>query len=318
MKKILKITGITLLVLIIALIALPFLFKDKLVKLAKDEANKNLNAKVDFGNFDLSVISSFPDFRFSIDNVSVIGVGEFDKDTLAYIKNLRTDVNIMSVISGDMIKIKEIVIDEPHINAIVMQNGKANWDITKPSADTSKPAQAADTAKTKFKLSLKSFEIKKAQITYNDMQGKMSAALQDFDFKLSGDFTQDNFVMSIFSEIQKMTFSMGGISYAKNMHIKLKTDLDADMPNMKFTFKENEININELGLGVEGFVAMPDTNIDMDLKFFAKQTQFKNILSLIPAVYSKDFATVQTAGKLALNGFAKGTYNASTLPAFGL
>ena len=317
MKKILKITGITLLLLIVALIALPFLFKDKLVKLAKDEANKNLNAKVDFGNFDLSIISSFPDFRFSIDNVSIVGVGEFDKDTLAYIKNLRIDVNIMSVIKGDMIKIKEILIDEPHINALVMHDGKTNWDITKPSTDTTKKAPV-DTAKTKFKLSLKSFEIKKAQITYNDMKGNMSAAIHDFDFKLAGDFTQDNFVMNILSEIQKMDVTMGGIAYAKNMHIKLKTDLDADMPNMKFTFKENEININELGLGIDGFVAMPDTNINMDLKFLAKQTEFKNILSLIPAVYSKDFATVQTAGKLALNGFAKGTYNASTLPAFGL
>ncbi len=316
MKKFLKITGITVLVLIVALIALPFLFKDKLVKMAKEEANKNLNAKVDFGNFDLSIISSFPDFRFSIDNVSIVGVGEFEKDTLAFIKNLRTDVNIMSVIKGDQIKIKEIVIDQPQINAIVMHDGKANWDITKPSTDTTK--QVADTSKTKFKLSLKNFEIKKAQITYNDMQGNMSAAIHDFDFKLAGDFTQDNFVMSILSEIQKMDFSMGGIAYAKNMHIKLKTDLDADMPNMKFTFKENEININELGLGIEGFVAMPDTNINMDLKFLAKQTEFKNILSLIPAVYSKDFASVQTAGKLALNGFAKGTYNASTLPAFGL
>ena len=316
MKKILKITGITLVCIIVLLIALPFLFKDKLVKMAKEEANKNLNAKVDFGNFDLSIISSFPDFRFSIDNVSVVGVGEFEKDTLAFIKNLRTDVNIMSVIKGGQIKIKEIVIDQPQINAIVMHDGKANWDITKPSTDTIK--QVADTSKTKFKLSLKNFEIKKAQITYNDMRGNMSAAIHDFDFKLAGDFTQDNFVMNILSEIQKMDFSMGGIAYAKNMHIKLKTDLDADMPNMKFTFKENEININELGLGIEGFVAMPDTNINMDLKFLAKQTEFKNILSLIPAVYSKDFASVQTAGKLALNGFAKGTYNASTLPAFGL
>ena len=150
MKKFLKITGITVLVLIVALIALPFLFKDKLVKMAKEEANKNLNAKVDFGNFDLSIISSFPDFRFSIDNVSIVGVGEFEKDTLAFIKNLRTDVNIMSVIKGDQIKIKEIVIDQPQINAIVMHDGKANWDITKPSTDTTK--QVADTSKTKFKL----------------------------------------------------------------------------------------------------------------------------------------------------------------------
>lgn len=316
MKKILKVTGITLVCIIFLLISLPFLFKDKLIKRAKDEANNNLNTKVDFGNFDLSIISSFPDFRFSIDNVSVVGVGEFEKDTLAYIKNLRTNVNMMSLIKGDQIKIKDIIINEPHINAMVMHSGKANWDITKPSIDTTK--HVADISKTKFKLSLKNFEIKKAQITYNDMKGNMSAAIHDFDFKLAGDFTQDNFVMNILAEIQKMDFSMGGIAYAKNMHIKLKTDLDADMPNMKFTFKENEININELALGIEGFVATPETNINMDLKFLAKQTEFKNILSLIPAVYSKDFATVQTAGKLALNGFAKGTYNASSFPAFGL
>jgi hypothetical protein len=63
---------------------------------------------------------------------------------------------------------------------------------------------------------------------------------------------------------------------------------------------------------------MPDTNIDMDLKFAARQTEFKSILSLVPAVYTKDFATVKTSGKLALDGNAKGRYNASQLPAFGV
>ena len=62
MKKFLKWTGISLLLLIVLLIALPFMFKGKLIQLAKDEANKNLNAKVDFGEFDLSIFSSFPDF----------------------------------------------------------------------------------------------------------------------------------------------------------------------------------------------------------------------------------------------------------------
>lgn len=315
MKKFLKWTGITLLVIIILLIALPFMFKGKLIQMAKDEANKSLNAKVDFGEFDLSIFSSFPDFRFSINNVSVAGVGEFENDTLAYLKKLQLDVNLMSVIKGDQIKIKEIILTEPHVNAIVLQNGKANWDITKPSVDTTK--EVSDTAKTKFKMSLKKFEIIKAQISYNDMQGNMKASLNDLDFNLKGDFTQDNFLLGIVSEIQKMNYSMDGVAYAKDMHVKLKIDMDANMPEMKFTFKENEINLNELGLGIDGFVAMPDTNINMDLKFLCKQTEFKNILSLIPAVYSKDFASVKTEGKLALNGYAKGTYNAASLPAFG-
>ena len=110
MKKFLKWTGISLLILIILLISLPFLFKGKLIQLAKDEANNNLNAKVDFGEFDLTIFSSFPDFRFSINNVSVVGTGDFEKDTLAYLKKLQLDVNVMSVISGDKIKIKEIIL----------------------------------------------------------------------------------------------------------------------------------------------------------------------------------------------------------------
>jgi hypothetical protein len=315
MKKFLKWTGISLLILIVLLISLPFLFKGKLIQLAKDEANNNLNAKVDFGDFDLTIFSSFPDFRFSINNVSVVGIDDFEKDTLAYLKKLQLDVNVMSVINGDKIKVKEIILTEPKINAIVLHNGKANWDIAKPSADATKATP--DTAKTKFKLSLKKLEITKAQISYNDLQGNMKAVLTDLDFLLKGDFTQDNFLLAIVSEIQKMNYSTGGVAYAKDMHVKLKMDLDADMPAMKFTFKENEFNFNELGLGVDGFIAMPDTNINMDLKFLCKQTEFKNILSLIPAVYSKDFASVQTAGKLALNGYAKGTYNAASLPAFG-
>jgi hypothetical protein len=316
MKRFLKWTGISLLVLIVLIIALPFLFKGKLIQLAKDEANNNLNAKVDFGEFNLTIFSSFPDFRFSISNVSVVGTGAFEKDTLAYVKKLQLDVNLMSVIKGDQIKIKEIVLTEPKINAIVMHDGKANWDITKPSIDTTKAAPAS--SPTKFKMNLKKFEITGAKISYNDMQSNMTASLNDFDFNLKGDFTQDNFLLGIISEIQQMNFSSGGVAYAKNMHVKLKMDLDADMPNMKFTFKENEFTFNELGLGIDGFVAMPDSNINMDMKFLCKQTEFKNILSLIPAVYSKDFANVQTTGKLALNGYAKGTYNKSTMPAFGM
>ena len=75
-------TGIVVVLLIGLLIATPFLFKDKLVELAKKEANKQLNAKVDFGEFHLSLFKSFPDFRFDIENVSIVGVNEFAGDTL--------------------------------------------------------------------------------------------------------------------------------------------------------------------------------------------------------------------------------------------
>lgn len=310
-RRILKWSGITFLLLLIMVIIAPFIFKDKLIQLVKDEANKSLNAKVDFGEFDLTLFSSFPDFRFKIQNVSVANIEPFIGDTLAYVKELSFDLNIKSVISGDKYQINSIVIEEPRINAIVLHDGKANWDITKPSLDTT-VAEPADTSATKFALQLKSLEIKRAQVSYNDAQSNMSALLKDLNYTLSGDFTQDNFVMSNLLDITETTFNMSGVGYLTKVKVHGKADMDMDMPNMKFTFKENELALNDLNLSFDGFVSMPKDDIGMDLKFAAKQTEFKSILSLIPSVYTKDFASVQTKGKLALNGLAKGTMHSST------
>lgn len=47
----------------------------------------------------------------------------------------------------------------------------------------------------------------------------MKTSLIDVDFKLKGDFTQDNFIMSISSEIQKLNFNYEGITYAKTFTV---------------------------------------------------------------------------------------------------
>lgn len=305
------------LVVILLLIAAPFIFKDKIVAIVKEQANNNLNAKVDFGDFDLSLFSSFPDFRFRINNVSVVGIDEFKDDTLAYITELSTDINLKSVLSGDQYQINSIVIDRARIMAKVLKSGKANWDIAKPSADTS-AAAPEDTSATKFSMKLKEFKIKESFIVYDDQQGDMYSRLENLNYELKGDFTQDEFTLSNGLDIAKTTFRMSGLNYLSDVHTKVKMDLDMNMPKMTFVFKDNEFRLNDLTLGFEGLIAMPDTNINMDVKFNTRQTEFKSILSLIPSVYSKDFASVQTSGKLALDGYAKGIYNAVQMPAFGL
>ena len=315
--RIFKWTGITLLVLIILIIAAPFIFKDKIVSIVKEQANANLNAKVDFGEFDLTLISSFPDFRFKIKNVSVVGVDDFKDDTLASIGELITDINLKSVISGDQYKINSIIIDKARILGKVLPSGKANWDIAKADS-TAAAAPTATSEPSKFAMKLNEFKIKNAYIVYDDQQGKMYGKLDDFNYELNGDFTQDNFVLSNLLEIAKTTFKMDGVPYLSEAKVKFKADIDMDMPKMKFTFKENELSLNDLGFGFDGYVSMPDTNIDMDLKFKVKQAEFKSLLSLIPVVYSKDFASVKTSGSLAMDGFAKGTYNASSMPAFAV
>jgi len=318
-KRILKIFGFTFLFLIILIIALPFVFKGTIIEKVKEEANNNLNAKVDFGEFDLGLISTFPNFEFSINDVKVDGVDKFDGIQLANIKNLTLKVDLMSVISGDEIKVKTISIDQPNINTLVLADTTANWDIAKAS-DEETTEEATSEEPSSFKLGLKDLTIKNANITYVDETMGLTTSIKGFNFNLSGDMTADVTDLITHTTIDTLNLQMESINYFKNAVVSADATIKADLANSKYTFTKNEFKINELILGLDGWVALFEDkdDIDMDLKFNAKKTAFKNILSLVPAVYMTDFASVKTAGKLALDGYAKGTYKENALPAFGL
>ncbi len=319
MKKILKWTGITLLILIVLLISLPFIFKGKIESKIKEEANKNLNAKVDWGTFDLSLISTFPDFRFTLNQLKIVGIDSFATDTLIAVKELSLDLNLMSVIKGSEYKINSIILKEPHITAKVLKSGKANWDITKPSADITKEAPSESSP---FKMTLQKFEITKGDIIYDDATLAVYTALKGMDFTLKGDFTQDSFGTKINSTIQQFTCAYEGVNYLSKVNTVIDADILTEMPAnkpdfMKFTFNKNSFKLNELVLGLDGYFAFPNaTDMDMDLKIKQTKTEFKHILSLVPAAYTKDFADVKTSGKVAIDAAVKGIMNDKLMPAF--
>ena len=191
MKKILKWFFIVIGVLLVLLIAAPFLFKDKLVGLIKEETNKNLNATVDFSDASLSLIRSFPNLSLELENLSVINMAPFAGDTLVYAKSLGITVDIMSVIRGSEINIRSVTVADAVMNFLVTKEGKANWDIAKPSETATAAGEPS-----KFKASLKSYTVSNADVTYDDRSLDFYLRLEDVNHAGKGDFTQDLFVLS--------------------------------------------------------------------------------------------------------------------------
>ena len=296
--------------------AIPLLFRKQIDAKVKSTINESVNAKVDFKDLDVSLISTFPDLGIKINSLTVLGVDSFAKDTLANIKQLQLDLNLMSVIKGGTYQINSIHLEEPRILAKVLKSGKANWDIAK--ADTSATA-ATDTTQTKFKVALQKYAIEKGNVIYDDASLGFYMELENLNHEGTGDFTQDLFVLKTQSDIEKLTVKYGGIPYLNKVKLNAGLPIDMDMKNMKFTFAENTIKLNDLLLSAVGYLAMPNENdMVMDLKFDAKQSDLKNFLSLIPAIYASNFKDLQATGKFAMNGTAKGTYNEKSLPAFNV
>ncbi|MGH7456790.1 MAG: hypothetical protein ACRENG_35905, partial [bacterium] len=67
MKKVFIALAVVVALLLLAAILVPLLFKDKIVGLVKSEANKQLNATLEFADIRLSLFSDFPNFNLSLD-----------------------------------------------------------------------------------------------------------------------------------------------------------------------------------------------------------------------------------------------------------
>src|SRR5512135_768625 len=98
MKKLLKILGIAILVLLVLVALLPVVFKGKIMNIAKEQMNKNLNAKADFGKLSLSLFRSFPNVSVGLKDMYVAGIGEFEGDTLVSIKSVNIVLDLISAI----------------------------------------------------------------------------------------------------------------------------------------------------------------------------------------------------------------------------
>ncbi len=315
MKKALKITGIVLVVIIALLLILPFAFQGKIKDVVKSEANKMLNAKLEFTDLNLSFIRSFPNASITLKDVSLAGINEFENDTLIKAENLSATVNIMSLFGDKGYEISKIKIENADVYAKVLEDGKANWDIVKetPKEDTAKN----DTTASSFNLMLKSVDISKSNIIYDDRQAKMKFVADDLNLHLSGDMTADETQLETEFTTKAVSLIMENIPYISKAEIKGDIQVDANLKDMKFTLKDNTIQINAVKASIDGWIAMlADDSMDMDVKLKAPETQFKDILSLIPAIYAKDFAQIKTSGTATLDAYAKGIMKGDTLPSF--
>ena len=305
MKRVLKITLGVVVALLVVLMVLPFAFKGKLESVVKEEGNKLLNAQFDFAELDISLIRNFPLASVSLKDFWLKGVEEFENDTLVYAGELTAAVNVMSLFGDGGYEVSKVVIDDTRLKAIVLEDGKVNWDVMKSSGDEP-TVEESSSEPSAFKVSLKKLSVNDLDVVYDDRQGGMYAALMDFDATCSGDFGSDNTTVKLKAETPSLSFRSGGVPFLNRAAIKADMNVDADLKNMKFTLRDNEFSLNAIRAAIDGWVAMLDEGMDMDLKLNTNEIGFKEILSLIPAIYAKDFDGLKTDGVATLSAYAKG------------
>lgn len=323
LKKTFKIIGYSLLGLFLLLIiltwAIPFFFKNDIKALIEKEADKALDAefRFDIDKFELSIFRNFPNLSVAQGDVSIVGKGDFKGDTLVSFKNLRVSLNIWNVLLGQEITVRGVYLDSPRIFAKVRKNGKANWDIVKPQPDT---AQKKEDKIQEFRVGIRWWQIDNGLIDYDDKSLGAHFRVDGLNHTGSGSFSEKVFDFYTNTEFKRTNLSYAGSHYIENRYLAVDMVLNMNLPEQKYTFKRNTIKVNDFSFGFDGFLQLVKEGIKMDLSYQARETKFKNVLSLVPSMFNATFDKLKTDGKFDFKGFVRGlsSYDGAKLPAFQL
>ena len=315
MKKALKIAGITVGVILILLLVLPFAFQGKIEKIVKQEGNKMLNAQFDFSALNISLLRNFPSASVTLEDFYLKGTGAFENDTLIQAGELTAAVNLFSLFGDSGYDISKIIIEDTKVKAIVLEDGKPNWDVMKASAEED-TVQETSAESSPFRIKLKRLSVKDLSVSYDDRQAGMYAAIENLKATCSGDFGSERTLVDLELKTPALTYRTGGVPFLNRAALEADMNVDADLVNNKFTLQDNSISLNAIKLNIDGWAAMQKDGVGMDIKLNTNEVGFKELLSLIPAIYAKDFQDLKTDGKASLTAFAKGTLTQEQMPQF--
>ncbi|NYJ28589.1 AsmA-like C-terminal region-containing protein [Allomuricauda sp. ARW1Y1] len=314
-KKVLKITSITLLVLLAIVIAVPLFLQGKIEEIIKTKVNNSINATFDFEDADLSLLRSFPDANVKLANLSLVNKAPFEGDTLFASSEIALSMSIKELFKSaeEPIEIKTLNIDGAKLLIKADKDGNANYDITKESGAST--AATTEASGDNFTLNLNSYAISNAEIVYWDMASGMRLDILEMNHSGTGDLSLEQ------SELKTLTdalvsFEMNSTQYLNRNKINLDALIGIDLTENKYTFLENKALVNQLPLVFEGFVKVNEDNQEVDITFETPSSDFKNFLAVIPEAYAANIETVQTTGNFEVNGQFKGVVDDEHIPTF--
>ncbi len=317
--KILKFALIALFSLFLLLIAaafiIPRVYKDEILEVVKEESNRTLRATVDFKDVDVSLFRQFPLLSVNLTELSITGQEEFEGYPLFKSKETLVALSIWDLLKKNApLRIRKIHMIEPDIRILVLEDGRANYDITIPDS----LAKNEEEIPSALEGAIEAYSILDGALRYEDRSMPVLFSMTGLDHEGSGDFASTRFELDTRTKVDTLNLNYDGTDYFTNARATMDAKLDIDMDAMSFKFKENTLTINDLKLQADGQIDMPAEDIVLDLSVTSPSNKLSELWSIIPGAYTADYAKLESSGSFSLDAWVKGIYNETSMPSFNI
>ena len=306
--RILKISGITLVSILILLFLAPYLFPDTVGKQIKHWTNQSIKGELNFSRARLSFFTHFPSLTLTLYDVDLKGSAPFQKDTLLAAGKLGFGVNLQKLIFNHEVTINKIFLTESYIHVLVNEKGEANYNIYVSDSTAKKNNQDTSAAS----LQLEKIIIKDSRLEYNDRSIPLLVQAEHFYYEGSGDLSKSVFDLISHIRIDSLNFILENESYLKRKAIDAVLTTHINTKTLALIFEKNNIRINKLNFGFAGRLDFLKNGYDIDAGISTQNADLYQLITILPPEYVDWLRKTKVKGIVSLSGKLKGKYIAST------
>ena len=283
---------------IVGSVLLAFSLRGRAGELVRAELNRRLDATVDFASLDLSLLASFPRLSVVIEQLEVVGKGEFEGRKLLRAESVRAGADLFALLGDDEMHVESVVVERALVDLVVTLEGQANYDIFEETDESSQTAPSAS-------FRIEEYEIIGAEVLY-EAPG-IGISVNRLDHRGSVKFTGPKQEWVADTTAAGVTAALAGLSYLKDARIKADVEAAVDTERQSLRLGRLGIAVNELPIDGNGAITWTDDTVNLDLAFSSPEaTPVKSLISAIPNAYAADFTGLQAGGSFSFDGSIQG------------
>ncbi len=305
-RILLAIVGVLVLV-IIALAVAPILFKDRLLDAARAQINNSVDAKVDFGDADLALLTTFPVFELGIDALTIDGVGPFEGERLLAVDRVVLGVDVWALAFSNRINITRVLLSGPDVRLRVDDEGRANYDIAKKADPAPPPTETSESGELALKV--ERYVVAGGNVAYQTPS--MAVTVVNLNHEGRAELKGATQILASTTKASEVSAVVGGTTFVKKAQLGVDIDATIDGAQSQATLRTANVSVNALSLLASGTVGWGGPTPKLDVKARSNDdASIKGLLSLIPDAYTKDFARVSADGSFSLSAEVSGALSA--------
>lgn len=307
--RLLKITGLFLLVVLLLLTVAVAFFGGPIAKAVVKEINKRSPTEIVIADYDVGVLRSFPALAVNLQQVRVQGT---DGSELLVAEEVSCRLDLSSLFGK--IRVEEVVISEGRLQMLADVDGNTNYQLTGYTSvkDQARAEEASTSSSTAFAVADAS--LRNVEVLYRDDQLRIDFAGIVKQAAFQGDFGTDNYLLSAEATLEAYHLDQEGTRYLSQQPLVLSTQTSIDNRQQIYTFAPLEVTTGDLVLNVIGDLATTREGLRTNLRLESTSGSLDDVLGLIPPAFVGGLNELETKGELSLTTTVAGAWTQRAYP----